>query len=107
MSDDNSGHTVGHYPSERVITPVFTYADGRMGPAPDQIIVPGSSIFVTAATFCYLALVQQKVPSEGSKSQRRPLLGPSPGFSVLVTAFTFKLKESAHCLSLMTFVSMS
>ena len=40
MSDDNSGHTVGHYPSERVITPVFTYADGRMGPAPDQIIVP-------------------------------------------------------------------
>ena len=65
MSDDNSGHTVGHYPSERVITPVFTYADGRMGPAPDQIIVPGSSIFVTAATFCcYLALVLKKIPSE-------------------------------------------
>ena len=78
MSDDNSGHTVGHYPSERVITPVFTYADGRMGPAPDQIIVPGSSIFVTAATFCcYLALVLQKVASEGSQLRRRPLLGAS------------------------------
>ena len=37
-------------------------------------------------------LVLQKVPSEGSYSQRRPLLGPSPGWKRLLplAAFTFK-----------------